>query len=63
IKKCAKIVTYYHILNIVALILLLIILISGIQIGNIALIPLILTGLTRSATNIYVSRCAVKKQK
>lgn len=63
IRKCSKIVTYYHIINLVALFLLLIILISGIQIGNIALTSLILTGLTRSATNIYISRCAVKKQK
>ena len=63
VKKCNKLVVYYHIANIVALILLAIILLSGIQIGNIALVPIILIVLTRSATNIYISRCDTKKIK
>ncbi len=63
INKCNKIVSYFHIINIVALILLLIVLLSGIQVGNIAVLPLILISLTRSATNIYLTRCVVKKIK
>lgn len=61
--KCNKIVSYFHIANIVALILLLIILISGIQVGNIAICILILISMTRSAINIYISRCVAKKIK
>lgn len=61
VKRCDKLVFYYHIANIVALILLTIILLSGIQVGNIALVPIILIVLTRSATNIYISRCIAKK--
>lgn len=60
-ERCNNVVFYYHIANIVALILLTIILLSGIQVGNIALIPIILIVLTRSATNIYISRCIAKK--
>ena len=63
IKKCNKIVTYYHIFNIVALILLTIILTSGIQTGNKAIAPLLLIGVIRSVTNIYISRCVAKKTK
>ena len=63
IKKCSRIVFYYHITNIVALILLTIILTSGVQIGNKAFIPLLLMGVIRSATNIYNLRCVAKKTK
>lgn len=63
IKKYNRIVTYFHITNIVALILLSIILISGIQIGNIAIGALILISMTRSATNICISQCVAKKTK
>ena len=63
INKCYKITNYFHLINIVALIMLLIILLSGIQVGNIAILPLILTSLTRSATNIYITRCVTTKTK
>lgn len=61
IKKCTKIVAYYHIANFVALILLSVILLSGIQAGNKAFAPLILIGLVRSATNIYISYASKRK--
>lgn len=57
LKKCNKIVVYYHFANFVALILLTIILLCGMQQGNKAFIPLILSSLMRSATNIYINRC------
>lgn len=60
LKKCNKIVVYYHFANFVALILLIIILLSGVQQGNVAFIPLILSGLMRSVTNIYINRCNVR---
>ena len=56
IHKWAKLVRFYHYFNIVALILLSIILLCGIQVGNIAFAPLLLIGLIRSATNIYILR-------
>ncbi len=52
----SRIVKIYHYVNIVALILLTIILLSGIQVGNIAFAPLLLIGLIRSITNIYLLR-------
>ncbi len=63
IKNCNKIVFYFHISNIVALILLLIVLLSGVQVSNDAVMPLILISLTRSAINIYISQCVAKKTK
>lgn len=57
LKKCNKIVVYYHFANFVALILLTIILLCGVQQGNVAFIPLILSSLIRSVTNIYINRC------
>lgn len=57
LKKCNKIVVCYHFANFVALILLTIILLCGVQQGNVAFIPLILSSLIRSATNIYINRC------
>lgn len=63
IKKMSKIVNYFHLINIVALILLSVILLSDIQVGNAAIGTLILISLTRSATNIYILRCVAKKTK
>lgn len=63
ITKCNKLTFNFHVANIVALILLLVILLCGVQVGNIAVVPLILISLTRSATNIYISRCVAKKTK
>ena len=63
IKNCNKIAFYFHISNIVALILLLIVLLSGVQVSNDAVMPLILISLTRSAINIYISQCVAKKTK
>lgn len=57
LKKCNKIVVYYHFANFVALILLTIILLCGVQQGHVAFIPLILSSLIRSVTNIYINRC------
>lgn len=63
IKKSSKIVTLYHAINIVALILLLIILSCGIQRGNVAFTPLIIISLLRSISNIYITQCNIKKTK
>lgn len=63
IKRYNKITHYFHIANIGALILLLVILLSEIQVGNAAVGSLILISLTRSVTNICISRCVAKKTK
>ncbi|MBR5331874.1 MAG: DUF4105 domain-containing protein [Muribaculaceae bacterium] len=63
IKKLSKIVYYSHLMNIVTLILLIIVLFSGIQVTNIAVVPLILISLIRSVSYIYINRCNTKKIK
>ena len=63
IKNCNKFAFNFLISNIVALILLLIVLHSGVQVSNDAVMPLILISLTRSAINIYISQCVAKKTK
>lgn len=62
-KKCSAIITYYHMTNIVALILLSVILLSHVQSGNQAITLLIGTSLLRSAVNLHISRCNAKKTK
>ncbi len=62
-KKCSAIVLSYHMINIVALILLSVILLTHIQSGNPAITFLIGTSLLRSAVNLQISRCNAKKTK
>ena len=63
IKNLSKVVYYFHVINIVALTLLLGILVSGIQVTNIAVAPLMLISLVRSVSYIYINRCNTKKIK
>ncbi len=60
IKNSRGVLLSYHFVNFVALFLLSILWICGVQIGNIAFIPLILTDAIRSLSYIYINKCAVK---
>ncbi len=61
LKKYKCLLFYYHFANFVALILLCIIWNRTSQSGNVAFIPLLLCDMIRSATYIYIIKCAEKK--
>lgn len=61
LKSCQKVVLCYHFVNFVALLILSFAWPMLGQAGNIAFIPLVAADAIRSASYIYINRCAIKK--
>lgn len=62
IKRGKRLLMSYHFANFVALFLLSVLLVCGIQTGNTAFAPLIAAAMIRSLSYIYINRCAIKKK-